>query len=73
MSPNQTMRNLLRARLLEKKGLSIDEWEKTHGYAKGVVHKIISRFIGQPKRPCGEISLSIIEALEQETGVKICG
>jgi hypothetical protein len=53
--------------------MSIDGWARTHGYLNGVVPKIISRYIGKGKRPNGGKSLEIIEALEAETGIKICG
>lgn len=72
MSDSKTIRNYVRARLLEK-NQTITTWEEVHGYAKGVVPKIISRFAGQEKRPGKGVSLSIIEQLEAETGVKICG
>lgn len=72
MSDPKTTRNFIRARLLER-DFTISNWEKTHGYAKGVVPKIISRFAGQEKRPGKGVSLSIIEQLEAETGVIICG
>lgn len=72
MTRTQTIRNSLRARLIER-GTSIDGWAREHGYLEGVVPKIISRYIGTNKRPSGAQSLAIIEALEAETGIKICG
>ena len=66
------VRNLLRARLLEK-GISLSDWERSKGYPDGVVRMVVSRFAGKDKRPNRGQSLCIIEALELETGVKICG
>ncbi len=72
MSRSQTIRNSLRARLIER-GMSIDSWAREHGYLQGVVPKIISRYVGRDKRPNRGQSLEIIKALEDETGIKICG
>lgn len=72
MSDPKTIRNYIRARLLEK-NMTVTSWEKSNGYAEGVVAKIISRFAGQEKRPNRGISKLIIEELESETGIHICG
>lgn len=64
------VRNLLRARLLEK-GFSLSTWEREKGY--NGVRTMIYRFAGKDKRPWGKQARAIIEALESETGIKICG
>lgn len=72
MSDPKTIRNYIRARLLEK-NMTIASWGENNGYAEGVVAKIISRFAGQDKRPNKGVSLKIIEQMESETGINICG
>ena len=72
MTGNQTIRNRIRARLIEK-GMSLDSWARAHGYLEGVVPSTVSRYCGKDKRPIGKQAREIIEALEAETGVKICG
>ena len=65
-------RNLLRAKLLEK-GFSLTSWERAQGFSNGIVRVAVSRFAGKDKRPRGQQTRKIIEALEAETGIKICG
>ena len=65
-------RNSLRGILLLK-GLSLSEWARSHGYQVSLVTGLVSRFAGTGKRPGRGVSLEIIEALEQDTGIKICG
>ena len=72
MKQPTAIRNILRAKLLEK-GSSLSSWERSKGYPDGVVRMVVSRFAGKDKRPNRGQSLCIIEALELETGVKICG
>ena len=72
MKQFNTTRNSLRAKLLEK-GLSLTAWEREKGYGNGVVRVVVSRFAGKDARPNGGQSLEIIEALEAETGIRICG
>lgn len=73
MSESTTTRNLLRARLMEK-GTSIERWGRDHGYIHGVTHRVVCRFIGKAKRPRENTdSERIINGLEAETGIKICG
>lgn len=72
MTQPETIRNRIRARLLDK-GISLSSWGQTKGYSSGFVRKVVSRFAGKNVRPQMGISLAIIESLEQETGVRICG
>ncbi len=72
MKQFNTTRNSLRAKLLEK-GLSLTAWGRRKGYGDGVVRVVVSRFAGKNTRPGRGQSLEIIEALEAETGIKICG
>ena len=72
MTQAETIRTRIRARLLDK-GISLSSWERTKGYTDGFVRKVVSRFAGIDKRPQKGKTLAIIEALELETGVKICG
>ena len=66
-------RNFIRARLIEQ-GTNLDAWAREHGYKERTVSKVISRFIGNDgKPPEGSISREIIDALEADTGVRICG
>lgn len=67
-----TIRIVARAALLAQ-GHSLSSWARSHGYAPGVVTKIFSRFAGSPKRPKRGRSLAIIEALERETAMTLCG
>ncbi len=72
MTQDATIRNFLRANLLQQ-GKTISSWARERGLAVSFVTKIISRFAGTEKRPSRGQSLEIIEALEAETGIKICG
>lgn len=73
MSESTAIRNLLRARLIEK-GTSVERWGREHGYIHGVVHRVLCRYIGNAKRPRKNTASDIIiSQLEAETGIKICG
>ena len=73
MQKRTTIRNILRARLIEK-GTNIEEWGRDKGYGHGVVHRILCRYIGTPKRPkAPSKTFDIITGLEHYTGIKICG
>ncbi len=73
MAGSTTTRNFLKARLMEK-GTTLEKWGHEKGYAHGVVHKIICRYAGNPKRPkAPSKTFDIITQLEAETGIKICG
>ena len=65
--------NTMRARLIER-GSNIDDWARSHGYKEANVRTIIGRFAGKDKRPQADsLSRQIIDAIEAETGVQICG
>jgi hypothetical protein len=69
----QTIMNTLRARLIER-GSNIDDWARSHGYKEGTARRIIVRFAGKDKRPQADsLSRQIIDAIEAETGVQVCG
>jgi hypothetical protein len=73
MSKKQTTKNLIRARLIEQ-GTNTQRWAAERGYKEGVVGKIIDRFAGLDERPRpGTQSRQIIDDLEADTGVRICG
>lgn len=67
-SPNQK----IRAKLLEK-GITLTDWARNKGYSQRTVYQTLWRFADTDKRPSSGISLAIIEKLESETGIKICG
>lgn len=74
MPPVETSRHIVRARLLEETGASLRRWARDHDYAEGVIGKVLSRFLGKPYRPTpGTMSLAIIEGLEADTGLTLCG
>jgi hypothetical protein len=69
----QAIMNTLRARLIER-GSNIDDWARSHGHKEGTVRRIISRFVGKDKRPQADtLSRQIIDDIEADTGVQICG
>ena len=70
MTQFDTIKNAVRAKLLLK-GFSLSAWERAKGY--NGVRMTIYRFAGKDKRPRGKQARAIIEALESETGIKICG
>ena len=73
MSDIMTMRNQVRG-LLIMQGKSLRSWAKENGYPYGNVGKIVERFAGNGRRPrIGSRSLEVIEALERDTGIRICG
>ena len=68
----QQIKNTMRARLMEK-GLTVEGWAREQGYGEGVAAKIVVRFVGKNKRPKGPVATKIIEGLETETGLRLCG
>lgn len=72
MSESKT-RNFIRARLIER-GTNLDAWARSRGFKERSVSTIITRYIGSDSKPPeGSISREIIDALEADTGVRICG
>ena len=72
MLQSAATRNSLRGLLLLK-GMTLSGWARAHGYPVNMVTGMVSRFAGKEARPGRGISLEIIEALEEDTGIKICG
>jgi hypothetical protein len=68
----QQLRNTMRARLLEK-GLTVETWARALGFSEGVASKVVSRYIGKEKRPIGPTATRVIEGLERESGMRLCG
>ena len=62
----------IRSKLLER-GLSLTEWARIEAYNPKTVSQTLWRYAGKDKGPERGIALSIIERLEAETGIKICG
>lgn len=58
---------------LLKNGETVADWARKHGYAPMHVNRYLTRWSGKNKRPFGIQTKEIIETLEQETGIKICG
>jgi hypothetical protein len=52
--------------------MTINEWARRRGFVFGTVPKIVSRYSGKEKPPVGTKAREVIEALEKETGVRIC-
>ena len=59
--------------VLLKNGETIADWARKKGYNPTNVARYLARWSGKNKRPRGQQTLEIIEELESETGVKICG
>ena len=59
--------------VLLKKGETIADWARKHRYNPTSVSRYLLRWSGKDKRPRGQQTREIIEALELETGVRICG
>ena len=59
--------------LLLLKGLTLSAWARENGYTANLVTGLVSRFAGKEKRPKSGVSLKVIEALERDTGMRICG
>lgn len=62
----------IRAVLLEQ-GVTLTDWAIGKDFQPRTVFQTLWRFAGADKRPRRGIALSIVEQLESETGVKICG
>ncbi len=70
---NTTIRNLVRGKLLLQ-GKTLHAWATDRGFSPKVAARMFARFAGESKRPkAGTKSLAVIEALEKDTGIKICG
>ncbi len=72
MLQSAATRNSIRAHLLLN-GMTISEWARKNNYRENLVTGLISRFAGKEGRPQKGLSLEVIEKLEAETGIKICG
>jgi hypothetical protein len=72
MSSNQGIRSEMHLRL-RKQGLTVEGWARTKNINDGIASKIVSRYVGQERRPRGWRSKEIIEGLEKLTGLKLCG
>jgi len=55
------------------KGFSLAGWAKLQAHDPISVPKYLRRWAGRQKRPIGVQTRTIIEALEKDTGIKICG
>jgi hypothetical protein len=66
------VRTTLRATLLGR-GETLAGWGRRNGFNLKTVYQNLWRFAGKEARPGKGISLEIIEALERDTGMKICG
>ena len=62
----------VRAFLL-KEGETIAGWARKHGYNPVHAARYLGRWSGKANRPRGAQTRTIIEALEKDTGIKICG
>jgi len=59
--------------ILLKKGETVADWARKHGYNPTCAARYLLRWGGKDKRPRGTQTREIIEALEAETGIRICG
>lgn len=59
--------------VLLKKGETVADWARRKGYDPTCASRYLLRWGGRNKRPRGRQTREIIEALESETGIKICG
>lgn len=66
--PNQP----IRASLLWK-GMTLTEWATMNGFKPRTLSQVLWRYGGKNDRPQTGQALAMIEALEAETGIKICG
>lgn len=74
MKSSIARRNCLRGELLKKKGLSMRGWAQRHGLKPNAAQIAIYRAIDQNRRPRkGSKALAILEELEADLGIKICG
>jgi len=73
MSSTRTSINFSVRASLMAKGFSLAGWARLQGYDPVSVPKYLRRWAGRQKRPIGVQTRAIIEALEQDTGIKICG
>ena len=58
---------------LRKKGLTVESWARSRGISEGVASKAVSRYGGKARRPIGRRGIEVIEGLEKETGLVLCG
>ena len=73
MRLSQTSTALEMKAFLLKKEKTIAGWAKKHGYNPVHVVRYLGRWSGRANRPRGAQTRAIIEALEKDTGIKICG
>ena len=55
------------------RGLTLAAWAEANGFGYSAVMQVLHRFAGSEKRPQGALGRAIIEGLEAETGLVICG
>lgn len=58
---------------LMKKGETIADWARRSGFNPIFASRYLLRWGGKKGRPRGEKTRAVIEALEAETGIRICG
>jgi len=73
MRLSQTSTALEVRAFLLKKGETIAGWARKHGYNPVHAARYLGRWSGKANRPRGAQTRNIIEALEKDTGIKICG
>lgn len=59
--------------VLLKEGKSIAGWAREYGFNPVHAARYLLRWSDREKRPRGHQTRTIIEALEKDTGIKICG
>ena len=64
--------NKIRGKLIEK-GSNVKAWAKEKGFSPEATKVVLYRYCGRNYRPSGPKSKEIIEAIEAETGVRVCG
>ena len=69
---NGEIKDTMHIRLREK-GLTVEGWARSRCINEGIASKAVSRYVGKARRPGGRRGMEIIEGLEKETGLTLCG
>ena len=59
---------------LERRGWTLTQWARENGFNENSVYVFLKRWSGRNRRPrSGFLTQKVIEALERDTEVRICG
>jgi hypothetical protein len=72
MTKQLATREMMHERL-RANGLTVEGWARSQGINEGIASKVVSRYVGKPRRPGGPTGKRVLEGLERVTGLRLSG